>query len=684
MMPAQISSYRLEGEIARGGMGIVYRGVHVVFQEVVAIKAIFPELMLSADLRERFLNEARIQRQLQHPNIVQIREFLVEQDRFYIIMEFIQGETLSQHLKQLARPMPPGEGCAIFLQVLAGLGCAHAQGVIHRDIKPSNVMLTRQGVAKLTDFGIARGLNTAKLTQTGMAVGTAAYMSPEQIQGVKLDHRADIYSMGITLYEMLTGRVPFERPKDSDSDFPILTAHTTQPPPRPRQFAPGISLPLEAAILKALAKKPEDRFQTCAEFQAALANEPIARNDAGVTAPPKPVAPAEPLRPSPMIVSHGQDGRATPTEPLQPAPIAPAPAASAPRPATPPKPAFRSPELQPRSAKLAKRTEPRRWPLVAALVVLLLAVAGVAAWRFLHTRGGYRLSETLTGHEGEVTSVAFSSDGRLLASGGVDRTVKIWEVSTRKLQRTLTGHKNYVVAVAFSPDGDLLASGSTDNTIKIWDVSSGSLLQTLDGDALGNSVLCVAFSPDGRLLAAGRWGKVVELWDRATWSLKQTLTGHEAPVATVAFSPDRRLLASGSEDKTIRLWDAASGALVKTLTGHEDRVLSVAFSPDGRVLASGSADSTIRLWDVDSGTERLSLRGHAGWVRSVAFSTDGRWLASGGHDMTVRIWDLATGKEEQVLKGHKYDVESVAFSVASRIIASASRDQTIKLWRRAD
>src|SRR5208283_5227246 len=184
-MPEHISSYRLEGEIARGGMGIVYRGVHAVFEEVVAIKAIFPELMLNPELRDRFLNEARIQRSLQHPNIVQIREFVAEQGRFYIIMEFVQGETLSQRLRQLGRPMIPSEAAGIFRQALDGLGYAHRQGVIHRDIKPSNIMLTSEGVAKVTDFGVARGVGSVKLTRTGMALGTAAYMSPEQVMGTQ-------------------------------------------------------------------------------------------------------------------------------------------------------------------------------------------------------------------------------------------------------------------------------------------------------------------------------------------------------------------------------------------------------------------------------------------------------------------------------------------------------------------
>ena len=269
-MPEQISSYRLEGEIARGGMGIVYRALHTVFDEVVAIKAIFPEFTLNPELRERFLNEAKIQRSLQHPNIVQIREFLIDQENFYIVMEFVEGETLAHRLQQMGRPMLADEAIDIFRQALEGLGFAHRQGVIHRDIKPSNIMLTRQGVAKLTDFGIARALGSAKLTRTGTVQGTPAYMSPEQILGKKLDRRTDIYSMGVMLYEMLTGRVPFPKPEDSDSEYPVITAHVNTTPPPPSLWVPEIPPFLEAAILKALRKRPEERFSSCQLFQAAI------------------------------------------------------------------------------------------------------------------------------------------------------------------------------------------------------------------------------------------------------------------------------------------------------------------------------------------------------------------------------------------------------------------------------
>jgi WD40 repeat protein/tRNA A-37 threonylcarbamoyl transferase component Bud32 len=662
-MPEQISSYRLEGEIARGGMGIVYRGIHTVFAEVVAIKAIYPELMLSQDLRERFLNEARIQRRLQHANIVQIREFLVEGDRFYIVMEFIQGETLAQRLKQLGGPMAAGEAADIIRQALAGLASAHAQGVIHRDIKPSNIMLTREGVAKLTDFGIARGRDTAKLTQTGMAVGTAAYMSPEQIQGVKVDHRSDIYSMGVTLYEMLTGRVPFERPKDSDSDFPVLSAHTSQPPPPPRQFAPGIPVGVESAILKALAKKPEERFQSCEEFMAALSSESEPARDAIDALRAKPLASAKPLPAAPA--------NKVVIDPITLKPISPAPSRPAPGP----------PALVAPMAKPAKREEPRRaWPWVVVITLLVLAVGGGIGWQFLRAQGKFKLIYRFAGHGDAVTSVAFSPYGRLLASGSVDRTIKLWDLPTRQLKQTLTGHENYVESVAFSPDGHLLASGSADKTIKIWDVASGNLKQTLKWN--GNSVLAVAFGPKGQRLASGSWDGAIGIWNVESGTLTQTLTGHLAPVSSVVFSPDGRLLASGSDDKTIKLWDLASGEVVRTLSGHDGKVTCLDFSPDGHLLASGSGDTTVRIWDVAMGRLEQTLRGHNLWVRSVAFSPDGRMLASGSHDNTIGIWDVERGKKLQTLKGHQNDVESVAFSHNGEWIASGSADQTIILWGR--
>ena len=259
-------------------------------------------------------------------------------------------------------------------------------------------------------------------------------------------------------------------------------------------------------------------------------------------------------------------------------------------------------------------------------------------------------------------------------------TIRLWDAVTGAHQRTLTGHTFFVNSVAFSPDGRTLASGSDDNTIRLWDAVTGAHQRTLTGHRW--DVTSVAFSPDGRTLASGSSDDTIRLWDAVTGAHQRTLTGHTDTVFSVAFSPDGRTLASGSSDNTIRLWDAVTGAHIRTLRGHKLDVNSVAFSPDGRTLASGGGedDHTIRLWDAVTGAHQRTLTGHTWDVESVAFSPDGRTLASGSRDGTIRLWDAVTGAHQRTLTGHSRSVESVAFSPDGRTLASGSRDGTVLLW----
>ncbi len=271
---------------------------------------------------------------------------------------------------------------------------------------------------------------------------------------------------------------------------------------------------------------------------------------------------------------------------------------------------------------------------------------------------------TLAGHTAAVLGVAFSPDGRLLATTSDDMTARLWDPATGKRLRTLADHPDAVSSVAFSPDGRLLATAGGDGMAWLWDPATGARLHILTGHTA--AVVGVAFSPDGRLLA--------------TASVLRTLAGHTAAVLGVAFSPDGRLLATTSDDMTARLWDPATGKRLRTLIGHTPVVSGVAFSPDGRLLATASVDGMAWLWDPATGKRLRTLADHPVMVSGVAFSPDGRLLATASYDKTARLWDPATGARLHILTGHTAAVKEVAFSPDGRLLATASVDKTARVW----
>ncbi|MFN6197817.1 MAG: pentapeptide repeat-containing protein [Dolichospermum sp.] len=285
---------------------------------------------------------------------------------------------------------------------------------------------------------------------------------------------------------------------------------------------------------------------------------------------------------------------------------------------------------------------------------------------------------TLRGHSSGVRSVAWSGDSQTLASGSDDKTVKLWNVQSGDCVRTLEGHSSSVISVAWSGDSQTLASGSSDNTVKLWNVQTGNCVRTLEGHS--NWVNSVAWSGDSQTLASGSFDKTVKLWNVQTGNCVRTLEGHSSGVNSVAWSGDSQTLASGSDDNTVKLWNVQSGECVRTLEGHSSGVISVAWSGDSQTLASGSDDNTVKLWNVQSGECVRTLEGHSHWVNSVAWSADSQTLASGSRDNTVKLWNVQTGDCVRTPEGHSSSVISVAWSGDSQTLASGSDDNTVKLW----
>ena len=283
----------------------------------------------------------------------------------------------------------------------------------------------------------------------------------------------------------------------------------------------------------------------------------------------------------------------------------------------------------------------------------------------------------LVDHEADsaffVTDLAFSPDGRWLASASIGKTVKIWDIEKRKMILALKGHAEGVGSVAFSPNGKWLASAGYEGKIKLWDIEAKKLKYTLD--CPGTSV--VTFSPDGRWLASGSID--IKLWDSEIGELKHTLKG-AGGIYSLTFSPDGKLLAVGSWGNTIKLWDSETQELRRSMEGHTGSVKSIVFSPDGRVLASGSEDKTVKLWDSETGKLNQTLSGHTEKIDSVVFSPNGKLLVSGSRDKTVRFWDTQQRQLKHTLKGHTLDVTSVAFSPDGKVLVSGSKDKTVKLW----
>jgi WD40 repeat protein len=708
-----VPGYEVMRELGRGGMGVVYQARHLKLGRIVALKMILAGGHAGKDELTRFVVEGEAIARLQHPNIVQIYEVGECGGLPFFSLEFCPGGSLDAKLA--GTPLPPREAAQLVETLARAMQAAHDRGVVHRDLKPANVLLADGGAPKITDFGLAKKLDDASgRTNTGAIMGTPSYMAPEQAEGKKdVGPAADTYALGAILYECLTGRPPFKAANALDT---IMQVAADEPVP-PRQLQPTTPRDLETICLKCLQKEPGKRYASAAaladDLRAFQAGEPIrarpvaaleraakwVRRNPAVAALATAVVAVLLLGTAVSTVfgflananaveaSHKADDEKTArTE-------ANANALEASRKAADEKTARTEAERQLERAKnflftLQLRSVAQICENNPQEALVLLEDTNACpkdhrdlAWRFYEQ---YCHRGVLVGHAGPVKSVALSGDGKTLASGSDDMTVKVWDVGTGKVRATLD-HTAAVTSVALSRDGKTLVSGITDGTINVWDVNAGKVSATRKGHA--DIITSVALSGDGKTVVSGSADKTVKVWDVGMGQERATLKGHEGAVLSVAVNRDGKTIVSGSEDKTIKLWDmdAATEFTIETpFINSISPINSVALSEDGKTLVFAMRfDNTVMVYDMDKAKGKakgkIMSTGYS-HVTSVALSADGKTVVSGSDDNTVKVWDVGTGQQRAVLKGHTGPVDSVAVSADGKTVFSGSEDKTIKVW----
>ena len=666
--------YDVEGPLGAGGMGDVFKARHRLMRRVVALKVIRANLMDRAAAVERFQREVRAAAQLSHPNIVTAFDADQAGGNHFLVMEFIEGRRLDRVVAEQG-PLPVALACDFVRQAALGLQHAYEHGMTHRDIKPQNLMLTAAGQVKILDFGLAGFLRASKpagaggapatalpsteatlagpssatpaerppertaeedavtrladesdeepLTGIGHVMGSPDYVAPEQIRDAHAaDIRADIYSLGCTLYHLLAGRPPF-----AGTAADKLRAHERKQPRPLSELRRDVPAGLAAVLDHMLAKDPARRYQTPAEVAKALA--PFA------AAPVRRRWPWIVVAAVVLMLAGGLVLARTELAAILQRIIA----------------SNGGPGQRPQGDEVrrfdAHVAEEGVWGVVFApdggRAISCGADGYVRQWDIA---SGKELWACDCQADGQcLRHVAVSPDGRTVLAAGYDHTVRVLDMATGQEMRRFEGHKAKVHGVSFSSDGRLaLSAGGTtcanqvpDNTVWLWEVATGKKIRCFEG--------------------------------------------HTGWVRTAVFSPDDRYVLSASLDQTVRLWDARNGEEVRRFTGHEQGVLSAVFSPDGRQALSNSGDGTIRLWDVATGRELHRFRGHTDTVESVVYSADGRRALSAGKDGTVRLWDVATGRELFRAVGHAGAVHTAAFSPDGKYALSGGADGTLRLWR---
>lgn len=699
-LPRSFGDYELLAQIGKGGMGVVYRARQLSLNRFVAVKLIREARPVSGWRGPSFRLEAEAAAHLDHPGIVPVYEIGEYDYRPFFSMKLLEGGSLAEHLPEYHAH--PRRAVELVGSIARAVHHAHQRGILHRDLKPSNILLDAEGRPHIADFGLAKWLDVDHgLTQTGIIVGTPAYMAPEQASPPQerelrclTTSATDVYGLGAILYSVLAGRPPFQGTTPLDT-LVAVREHEVLAPTRFNQL---VDRDLETICLKCLEKDPARRYGSALalaeELERWQAGEPILARPIGSGERARRWCRRNPLRATltaavALLLMLGLASLATGYVLLSRA--------------------HDRAEAHRRTAEQHESSLRRRLYAVQMgigyrhwergeldeLASLLEESRNERdltgfEWRWLDARARAKPREAaqFLGHQGTVFSAAYSADGKTAATCGEDRTVRLWDTETGALRATLRprpatsalplkGHTEDENCVGLSPDGRLLASGCEDGSVRLWDLATETWQPLAPGHQ--GEVLSLEFSRDGRWLVTAGVDRAVRVWDVLKPGSHVEFREHSAPVHGAAFSPDGKQIASADRNGVLHFWDRESRHVRWTIrTG--DSMYCVAISPDGSRLATGDIAGAVRLWDASTGGPIREIDRLPGKVQSLDFSPDGNRVASAGDFGCVRVNSISSGELLNNFKAHAERIWCIRFSPDGTRLLTASGDATARVW----